>query len=469
MFHCLSVILSKGQVTPYYSCMSPTASEPTAARPSWSQTLRVYLEPPTLRMLLLGFSAGLPLLLVFGTLSFWLREAGIDRSTIGYLSWIGLAYGFKWIWAPLVDRLPILMLTRWLGRRRSWLLLSQSVIMAALIGLAFTDPRLALMPMVWCALAVAVASATQDIALDAYRIESADVQRQAALAAAYQTGYRIAMIWAGAGVLWIAARAEVASVTGYQQAAWQTAYLVMAASMLLGMVTVLFSPEPAAIVMPRARNAAEWLKSALVEPFADFLKRYGRQAGLILALIAVYRISDVVMGIMANPFYVDMGFSKDEVAAVTKVFGVIMTLVGAFVGGLLAMRFGVMRVLMLGAVLSAASNLLFAWLATRGHDVTALMLVISADNLASGIASAAFIAYLSGLTNVNYSATQYALFSSMMLLLPKFLAGYSGAFVDAYNYPTFFIGTALLGVPVLWLVWLASRQATQTAIDTSMR
>jgi len=405
----------------------------------------------------------LPLLLVFGTLSFWLREAGIDRTTIGYLSWIGLAYGFKWVWAPLVDRLPIVLLTRWLGRRRSWLLLSQSIIMVALIGLAFTDPRLALMPMVWCALAVAVASATQDIALDAFRIESADVQRQAALAASYQTGYRIAMIWAGAGVLWIAARAEVAGVTGYQQDAWQTAYLVMAASMLLGMVTVLFSPEPVAMVMPRARNAAEWLKGALVEPFADFLRRYGKQAALILALIAVYRISDVVMGIMANPFYVDMGFSKDEVAAVTKVFGVIMTLVGALVGGALAMRFGVMRVLMLGAVLSAASNLLFAWLATRGHDVTALMLVISADNLASGIASAAFIAYLSGLTNVNYSATQYALFSSMMLLLPKFLAGYSGAFVDAYNYQTFFIGTALLGVPVLLLVWLASKQAAQAA------
>ena len=441
-----------------------TTAEPTPL--SWGQTLRVYLEAATLRMLLLGFSAGLPLLLVFGSLSFWLREAGIDRTTIGYLSWIGLAYGFKWVWAPLVDRLPIPLLTRWLGRRRSWLLLSQCVIMAALVGMAFTDPQRALLPMVWCALAVAVGSATQDIALDAFRIESADTQRQAALAASYQTGYRIAMIWAGAGVLWIAARAEVTpalGAAGYQHSAWQTAYLVMAASMLLGMVTVLFSPEPLAVEMPRARNAAEWLQGALVEPFADFLRRYGRQAVLILMLISVYRISDVVMGIMANPFYVDMGFTKDEVAAVTKIYGVIMTLVGAFVGGALAMRLGVMRVLMLGAVLSAASNLLFAWLGTRGHDLTALVWVISADNLASGIASAAFIAYLSGLTNVNYSATQYALFSSMMLLLPKFLAGYSGAFVDAHDYPTFFIGTALLGVPVLLLVWLASRHAAPSA------
>lgn len=435
----------------------PTAP---AQRPGWAETLRVYLEAPTLRMLLLGFSAGLPLLLVFGTLSFWLREAGIDRTTIGYLSWVGLAYGFKWVWAPLVDRLPIPLLTRLLGRRRSWLLLSQGVIMAALIGMASTDPKMALLPVVWCALAVAFASATQDIALDAFRIESADVQRQAALAAAYQTGYRMAMIWAGAGVLWIAARAEVAGAGGviaYQHGAWQIAYLVMAASMLLGVATVLFSPEPTPRELPPARNAAEWLKSALVEPFADFLRRYGKHALLILMLIAVYRISDVVMGIMANPFYVDMGYTKDEVAAVTKIYGVIMTLVGAFAGGALAMRFGVMRVLMLGAVLSAGSNLLFAWLGSLGHDVHALIFVISADNLSSGIASAAFIAYLSSLTNINYSATQYALFSSMMLLLPKFLAGYSGSYVDAFGYSSFFTGTALLGVPVLLLVWLASR------------
>ncbi len=442
---------------------SPVSASAPALKNNWRGIWRVYAEPATLRMLLLGFSAGLPLLLVFGTLSFWLREAGIDRTTIGYLSWVGLAYGFKWVWAPLVDRLPIPLLTRLLGRRRSWLLLSQLTIIGALTGLGLTDPRLALTPVVWFALAVAFASATQDIALDAYRIESADVQRQAALAAAYQTGYRMAMIWAGAGALWIAARAEVGGVAGYQQGAWQTAYWVMAASMLVGVATVLLSPEPAARVLPPSRNIAEWLKSALVEPFADFLRRYGKQAILILALIAIYRISDVVMGIMANPFYVDMGFTKDEVAAVTKIYGVIMTLAGAFVGGALAMRFGVMRVLMLGAVLSAASNLLFAWLATIGHNVTALIFVISADNLASGIASAAFIAYLSSLTNINYSATQYALFSSMMLLLPKFLAGYSGKFVDTFGYSHFFTATALLGLPVLLLVWLTSRQKTSFA------
>ncbi len=433
------------------------ATPDEARKPSWRQAWRVYLEPTSLRLLALGFSAGLPLLLVLGTLSFRLREAGLDRSTIGYLSWVGLAYGFKWCWAPLVDRLPLPLLTRTLGRRRAWLLLSQLAIAGGLVGMALADPRQLLGPIVWCALVVAFASATQDIALDAYRIESADASRQGALAATYQTGYRLAMIWAGAGVLWLAARGEVAGTEGYQQAAWQLAYLVMAASMVVGVVTVLLSPEPQHRVLPPARDVGEWLRSALVEPFADFLRRYGAHAVLVLALIGVYRISDVVMGIMANPFYVDMGYTKDEVAAVTKVYGVLMTLAGAFLGGALAMRLGVMRVLMLGALLSAATNLLFAWLAGHGHDVVALIFVISADNLSAGIASAAFIAYLSSLTNVSYSATQYALFSSMMLLAPKWLAGFSGVFVDAYGYATFFTGTALLGLPVLGLVLLASR------------
>ena len=434
---------------------------PQADTPTWLQTLMVYLEPASLRMLSLGFSAGLPLLLVFGTLSFWLREAGVDRSTIGFLSWVGLAYGFKWVWSPLVDRMPIPVLTRVLGRRRGWLLVAQTIIMAGLVSMAMTDPKLALAPMVWCAIAVAFGSATQDIALDAFRIESADTQHQAALAATYQTGYRLAMIWSGAGTLWIAARAETASAANYQYAAWQTAYLVMAASMLPGVLTVLFSNEPVQRAIPPARNAAEWLRGALVDPFAEFLRRYRWQAALILALIATYRISDVVMGIMANPFYVDMGYTKDEVAAVTKIYGVVMTLVGAFIGGSLALRMGVMRVLMLGALLSAASNVLFSWLAGQGHDVGKLIFVISADNLASGIASSAFIAYLSSLTNVNYSATQYALFSSMMLLLPKFVAGYSGMYVDHFGYANFFTATALLGAPVLVLVWLASRIATR--------
>jgi len=423
---------------------------------SWGKDLRVYLEWPSVRMFFLGFSAGLPLLLVLGTLGFWLREAGIDRSTIGYLSWVALFYAGKWLWAPLVDRVPILFLTKRLGRRRSWLLFAQALIIFGLLGMATTDPKQNLEPIVWFALLVAFGSATQDIALDAFRIESAKAQYQAALAASYQTGYRLAMIWAGAGALWLAARAE--TTTGiYLAEAWQFAYVCMALSISVGVVTTLLSPEPRAVLLPKARSAGQWLQQTLIQPFADFISRYRWQAFLILGLIAIYRISDVVMGIMANPFYVDMGYTKDEVAAITKVFGVIMTLLGAFLGGLLTMRFGVMRVLFLGGVLSAASNLLFAWLSTRGHDLNGLVWVISADNLSSGIASAAFIAYLSSLTNVQYSATQYALFSSMMLLLPKWLAGFSGVYVDTFGYEHFFIATSLIGIPVLILITLAIR------------
>lgn len=432
----------------------------------WLEDLRVYGEPRVARMLLLGFAAGLPLLLVLGTLSFRLREAGIDRTTIGFLSWVGLAYGFKWAWAPLVDRLPLPLLTRALGRRRSWLLASQLVLVAGLAGMAFTDPVQDLPRLVGFALLVAFASATQDIALDAFRIESADVSRQAAMSAAYQVGYRTAMITASAGALWIAAAFDPDEAT-YQHAPWAIAYLCMAGLIGIGMATVLLSTEPQAVELaPRKEGLIGWLRSAVLGPFLDFVQRYRLHAFLLLALIATYRISDIVLGVMSNPFYRDMGFSKDEVAAVSGVYGVVMTLVGAALGGVLSLRYGVMRILLAGAALSALTNLLFAWLATRGHDLPALVFAISADNLSAGIASAAFIAYLSGLTNVAYSATQYALFSSVMLLLPKFVGGWSGLAVDSFGYPAFFIGTAVLGVPVIALVWIASR-LPPTALATS--
>ena len=449
---------------------------PTSPAASWLDSLKVYAHPRVIGMLFLGFSAGLPLILVLGTLSYWLREAGIDRSTIGYFSWIGLAYGFKWVWSPLVDRLPLPGLTRLLGRRRSWLLLSQLAIASALFGMANTDPAQALERMVWCALAVAFASATQDIALDAYRIEAVEQRLQGAMAATYQGGYRIAMIAASAGVLWLAASVD-ATDTVYEHAPWRFAYLIMAASMGVGILTTLLIREPDAPVSAdtmqreaRTREwlaheglhgpllaAAAWIHGAVVSPFVDFIRRYRWHAVLLLALIGTYRISDVVMGIMANAFYVDMGYTKDEVANVAKVYGVGMTIVGAVIGGVLTARIGVMKTLFLGAALSSATNLLFVWLAGRGHDVNGLIFAISADNLSAGIASSAFVAYLSGLTNVAYSATQYALFSSLMLLLPKFIAGFSGVYVDAHGYEAFFTATALLGVPVLGLVLLAAR------------
>lgn len=456
-----------------------------ALRP-WLAALKVYAHPRVVGMLFLGFSAGLPLLLVLGTLSFWLSEAGIARATIGHLSWVGLAYGFKFLWSPLVDRLPLPLLTARLGRRRAWLLLSQVCIALALLGMANTDPVVNLTHTVFFALAVAFASATQDIALDAYRIEAVETEKQGAMAASYQAGYRIAMITAGAGALWIAASVDP-SEAHYDFRPWQVAYSVMAALMAVGILTTLIIREPMRQV-PRetdlrethARDkaaalglsggllaAAAWFYSAVLSPFIDFIERYKWQAVLMLALIAVYRISDVVMGVMSNPFYQEMGFTKDEVATVSKVYGVVMTIAGAALGGLLTMRLGVMRTLFLGAVLSAATNLLFVWLAGRGHDMGALVFTVSADNLSAGIASSAFVAYLSGLVNQAYSATQYALFTSVMLLLPKFIAGFSGEFVDAYGWANFFTGTALVGVPVLLLIWLVAR--TRPAASASPR
>jgi PAT family beta-lactamase induction signal transducer AmpG len=376
---------------------------------------------------------------------------------------VGLAYGFKFLWSPLVDRLNLPLLTRLLGRRRAWLLLSQLCILLALLGMANTDPVLNLTHMVFFALAVAFASATQDIALDAYRIEAVEVEKQGAMAATYQAGYRIAMITAGAGALWIAAAFDPSEAT-YDFHPWKVAYTAMALLMSIGMLTTLIIREPERSVAPprmTEQGFLHWLTGSFVQPFVEFFERFKWQALLILALIAVYRISDVVMGVMSNPFYQEMGFTKDEVATVSKVYGVIMTILGAGLGGLLTMRIGVMRTLMLGAVLSAATNLLFVWLAGRGHDVGALMFTVSADNLSAGIASSAFVAYLSSLVNQTYSATQYALFTSVMLLLPKFIAGFSGEIVDAWGWPSFFTGTALIGVPVLLLVWLASRNHAQ--------
>ncbi len=419
---------------------------------SLTETLAVYRDPAALRMLFLGFSSGLPLLLVFGTLSLWMRETGVDLRTIGFMSWVGLCWGFKWVWAPLVDGLSIPYLTRRFGRRRAWLLIAQIALMCSLSAMAFTNPAVNLKLMAMLALSTAFFGATQDVALDAYRIESGDETQQAAFAATYQMGYRIGMIWSGAGALAIAAFSEGTALGG-----WCFAYLVMALSMSVGVATTLMSPEPSRERKQRQerRTPARWFYESACLPFIDFFSRFGIWALVILLLIATYRISDIVMGVMANPFYADLGFSKEEIAAVSKVFGVIMTLTGALIGGVVVVRIGVMKTLFMGAVLSAVTNLLFAYLAVRGHDMNFLIIAVSADNLAGGLASAAFVAYLSGLTNIAYSATQYALFSSVMLIIPKFLAGFSGAAVENWGYPTFFITTAALGIPVLALVLCA--------------
>jgi len=441
-------------------------------RAGWRDALGIYFHRQPLTLLFLGFSSGLPLLLVFGTLSYWLREAGVDRTTIGFVSWVALAYGVKWLWAPLVDRLHVPVLSHLLGRRRGWLLAAQLAVAAGLAGMALSDPQRDLEHLVWLALLTAFASATQDIVIDAFRIESGGARLQAAMAATYLLGYRLGMICAGAGVLWLAAWVDPDEAT-YQHGPWQFGYLIMAALMGLGVLTTLLAHEPHPPARPPAdltrepawlahlpamlRPAVAWLWRVMLSPFVDFVGRYRWLALLLLALIATYRISDIVLGVIANVFYADMGFTKAQVANVTKVFGVGMTLLGAVVGGVLVNRLGVMRILFTGALLAAATNLLFALLAKTGASVPLLAGVVAMDNLSGGLATAAFVAYLSGLTNVQYSATQYALFSSVMLLLPKFLGGFSGLLVDRMGYESFFTLTALMGVPVLLLVWLAAR------------
>ncbi len=436
------------------------------------QSLRVYTKIRVIRMLFLGFSAGLPLLLLLGTLSFRLREAGLDLALIGFFSWIGLTYAFKWAWAPLVDQLPVPLLTKALGRRRSWLICSQLLVIIGLSGLAFSDPSISITAVIWFSLLTAIGSATQDIALDAFRIESAGTEDQGAMAATYQIGYRVAMLVASAGALFLADLFSSNSY-GYDDTAWSVSYLIMAGLMLIGVITALLSPEPRVPSTSeeeiKSTNRASlllrlkrWLVNAGIMPFVDFVKRYKRQAILILVMISIYRISDVVMGVMANPFYVDIGFSKQEIATVTKLFGVIMTLLGAVIGGVFVKHFGALRMLIIGAILTSSTNLLFAWLSNIGANIPALVLTISADNLSAGLATAAFVSYLSGLTNIKYSATQYALFSSVMLLIPKFLAGWSGVFVEELGYENFFLFSAALGIPVILLLLMLYRDGVKT-------
>lgn len=432
------------------------------ARRSWREALLVYRNPRVFAMLFLGFSAGLPFLLIFSTLSVWLREADISRTEIGFFSWIGIMFSIKVVWAPIVDRTPLPVLTAVLGRRRSWMLLAQAGIAAGLIAIATSDPATDVARVALCALFVAFCAATQDISIDAYRIEAVAKELQGAMAATYQLGYRLALLAAGAGALYVA-----------DFVSWPAAYAAMAGCMLVGMLTVLAIREPSVEVRqetrdqearlartlearagasPRLHRAIQWVSGAVVSPFVDFFARNGRIALAILALIALYRISDITMGIMANPLYVDLGFSKSEIATASKTVGIPLTIFGAFLGGFLVARFGLFKPLLLGALLTVVTNLAFAYLAVSEAEFRLLLMTVSADNLAGGFAGSVFIAYLSSLTNTAYTATQYALFSSLFTLAGKFLGGFSGIIVDASSYQVFFIYAAALGLPAILLV-----------------
>ena len=475
-----------------------------------------FTEKP-LKMIMLGFSSGLPILLVFSTLSVWLTKAGIERSTVTLFSWAGFAYAFKFLWSPLVDKISIPFFLN-LGHRRSWLLLTQFLIIFSLVLTSVNDPQNNIIITAVCITLVAFFSATQDIIIDAYRIESIDKKLQGSLSSMYIAGYRIGMLVGGAGSLWLA---SYWGSENYEHDVWKKVYLSMSLLMFIGVVANLISKEP-----KRKRNftrktnlhvkfflsimisllifiyiysyldnpfsgpmlsffytilklifcficsglfllflvklkfqSKSIIKESYFSPIKNFVVKYGKVAVIILLLISLYRMADVVMGVMANIFYLEKGYSINQIATYSKFFGVFATIAGGLLGGYFAMKYGTMITLFIGALIASLSNLLFAWLATAETNIKFLISVITADNISSGFAGAAFVVYLSGLTSLKFTATQYALFSSIMLFLPKLIAGYSGSWVDVIGYHNYFVVTALLGLPVLFLIVYISKVA----------
>jgi len=381
----------------------------------------------------------------------------VSRSTIGFFAWIGITYSIKVLWAPVVDSIPIPMLTKTVGQRRSWMLVGQIGVACGLVLMSVIGPS-DLLILSACAFLVAFSSATQDVAIDAFRIESADTEYQGAMSAAYVFGYRLALLVAGAGALYLA-----------EYFSWTVAYIIMAALMLVGIITVVLVAEPdrqsdAFTLELSVPGLRRWFSRAVTGPFVDFFSRNGKVAFIILLFIAVFRLSDIAMGIMANPFYLDMGYTKTEIANVAKVFGFFMSIAGSLICGVLVVKWGLMRPLFIGAVAVAVTNLLFASLSLMEPKVSYLAIVISADNISGGFAATAFIAYLSSLTNRAYTATQYALFSSLMTLPGKFISGFSGLVVDNFGYFEFFVVAAMLGIPaILLVVWLSGYERAQLA------
>lgn len=576
---------------------------------SWGESAKAYLDSRAIVMLFLGFAAGIPILLIFSSLSLWLREAGIDRSVVTTFSWAALGYSFKFIWAPLIDALPVPFLTKWLGRRRSWMVVSQLLIILAIFLMATVNPvnEDVLVYMAGAAVLLGFSSATQDIVIDAYRIELAPPSMQSILSSIYVSGYRIGMIVAGAGALYLADFFG-SNETFYSYEAWRNTYYIMAGVMTLGVLTTFASYEPTAetlqntkqernlkifliysalllipgllfsaiylinilvnkvfdstlaliplvampgikfyflalvacapllllyfmINQPKIINKAplvaetredyvrlvllfvfsvvsfiaayvlmgqflpelegvftsflvetlhllislavalaagyvlvqvglvkkEVAMTTWIEPILDFFRRYGKKALLLLALIGLYRISDIVAGVISNVFYQDMGFSKTDIANAVKLVGVIMAIAGGFLGGLLAQRFRIMHAMMIGAILACATNLLFVVLTYNPGSLPIMYMAVIFDNLAAGLASAVFIAFLSALTSIRFTAVQYAIFSSLMTLVPKVMGGYSGAVVDSMGYPFFFIFTFAIGLPILILIYFVDK------------
>lgn len=410
--------------------------------------LKSLSKPKVSLMLALGLSSGIPFMLVGNTLGFWLRESNIALTTIGFLSWVGIAYSFKFVLAPFVDKVPIPVLHSFLGRRRSWMIFSQAVVMIALLGMSFLKPEKSILVFTFFAVLAAVASSIQDIVIDAWRIESSESSDEMALlSSAYQMGYRIALLFTDALILIVAG-----------QIGWPLSYMAMGLSMSIGFVATFLVREPK---LEYKNEASLWTPRGLIDavfgPFVAFVKHHKRQAILILAAVSLYRLPDFMLGPMANPFYTDLGLSMEIIGGVRGSFGLVASLAGIAAGGACAIRFGLIKTLLVGAVLGPLSNLAFSLLAVSGPRVDIFAIAMIVDNFSSGFAGVALVGYMSSLTSIGYTASQYALLSSFYAVLGKILKGFSGAIVDLLSqhysqldsYALFFIFTTLIGIPAL--------------------
>ena len=421
-------------------------SENSALIHNWSKALTVYTDRRLIIVLLMGFASGLPFLLTAATLSAWLSQAGVTKTLIGFMSWASSVYALKFLWSPIIDKVRLPGAAHLFGKRRAWMLAAQLLCMVAMIGLGSSDPTSNLtMTIIWAVL-LAISSATQDIVVDAYRIEILEERQFGAGAAMTTFGYRIAVIASGGGALLLA-----------DSFGWLFSYTTMAVLMLVGVVTVLLSPEPKLSSEPMVEESyGAWIRSAVVEPFTEFLSRPG--AFTILAFIMLYKYGDALWASMANPFYLELGFSLGEIGTVVKTYGVFMTILGSFVGGVLVMRYGIHRTLLWGGLAMGLSNLLLAVLAAIGPSITGLAFVISIENFSNGVGSVAFIAFMSSLCNLAYTATQYALMTSFMAFTRTILASGGGWLADHVDWVTFFIITTFAAIPGLaLLLWMMHR------------
>ncbi|OIO59086.1 MAG: MFS transporter [Alphaproteobacteria bacterium CG_4_10_14_0_2_um_filter_63_37] len=439
---------------------------PPSTLQRWLDAAAVYTDRRVLAILFLGFSSGLPLALTGQTLSIWLTESGVDKTTIGLFALVGIPYTFKFLWAPLIDRVHLPWLTRRLGRRRGWLIATQLTLMGAVVGLGATSPQIDPWWTALIAFVVAFCSASQDIVIDAYRVEILRDEQQGAGAANIVMGYRLGMLASGAGGLYLAT-----------YVGWMATYGVMAALVLIGMATVLLNPEPSKTATPESlaseaqievwlearphlrgqtARALSWIYGAVVAPFADFMSRKGWW--LILLFILLYKFGDAIAGVMSNPFYIEMGFSKIEIANISKVFGLWATIVGGVIGGVIVTRLGIMKSLLICGLLQMVSNLMFVLLAQAGHSIPMLIATIAVENLSGGMGTAAFVAYLSALCNVAYTATQYALLSSFMAFGRTVLSSSGGWIADHVSWVSFFLLSTAAALPgLLLLLWMAKR------------